>query len=70
MKIKKMSKSLRVKNLNVIIHNTNQYILISIYVFDIKKNDIKILYRIIREIHLIDNLKTHMLIENDIVESK
>ena len=28
------------------------------------------LYRILKEVHLIDNLKTYMLIENDIVESK
>ena len=70
MKIRKISKSLRVKNLNVIMHKTNQYVLISMYVSDVKENDIKILYRIIREIHLIDDLKTHMLIENDIVELK
>ena len=40
------------------------------YVSDIKKDDIKILYRIVREIHLIDDFKTYMLIENDIVKSK
>ena len=40
------------------------------YVFDVKKNDIKILYRIVKEIHLIDDLKTHMLIENNIIDSK
>ena len=50
-------------------HKTNQYVLISIYVSGIK-DDIKILYRIVRKIHLIDDLKTHMFIENNIVESK
>ena len=40
------------------------------YIFDIKKDDIKILCRIVKEIHLIDDLKTYMFIENDIVESK
>ena len=64
-----MSKSLRVKGLSVIMHKTNQYVLISIYVSDIK-DDIKILYRIIKEIHLIDDFKTHIFIENNIVESK
>ena len=28
------------------------------------------LYRIIKKIHLIDDFKTHMFIENDIVELK
>ena len=65
MKIKIMLKLLRVKDLSVIIHKMNQYVLILMYVFDIK-----ILYRIIKKIHLIDDFKTHMLIENNIVESK
>ena len=30
----------------------------------------KILYRIIKKIHLIDDFKTYMFIENDIVELK
>ena len=69
MKIKIMLKLFHIKSLNVIMHETNQYILISIYVFDIK-NDIKILCRIIKKIHLIDDFKTHMFIKNDIVKSK
>ena len=40
------------------------------YVFDIKKDDIKVLCRIIREIHLIDDFKIYMFIENNIVELK
>ena len=51
-------------------HKTNQYVLILIYVFDVKEDNIKILYRIIRKICLIDDLKAHMFIENNIVESK
>ena len=70
MKIKTILKSFRVKGLNVIMHDTNQYVLILIYIFDIKKDYIKILYRIIKEIHLINDFKTHMFIENNIVESK
>ena len=69
MKIKIMSKLFRVKSLNIIMHEMNQYVLISMYVSDIK-NDIKILCRIIREIHLIDDFKTYIFIENDIVEPK
>ena len=40
------------------------------YVFDIKKDDIKILCRIVKKIHLIDNSKAYMFIKNDIVELK
>ena len=40
------------------------------YIFNIKKDNIKILYRIVKEIYLINDLKTYMFIENDIVESK
>ena len=57
---------LRVKNLNLTIHDTNEYILILIYISFIKKDDIKILYRIFKEIHLINNLKTHLLIDNNV----
>ena len=34
------------------------------------KNNIRILYRILREIYLINNLKTYILIENNIIELK
>ena len=37
---------------------------------EVKKNSIKILYRILREIYLINNLKTYILIENNIVKLK
>ena len=36
----------------------------------VKKNNIKILYRILRKIYLINNLKIYILIENNIVELK
>ena len=70
MKIKTILKSFRVKDLNVIMHKMNQYILILMYVSGVKKDNIKILYRIIKKIHLIDDFKTHIFIENNIVESK
>ena len=68
MNIRKIILSLRVKNLNLATHNTNEYILISIYISTIKKDDIKILYRIFREIYLISNLKIHLLINNNIID--
>ena len=64
-----MSKSFRVKGLGVVMYETNQYVLISMYVSGIK-DGIKVLCRIVREIHLIDDFKAHMFIENDIVELK
>ena len=50
-------------------HNTNEYILILIYI-SANKNDIKILYRIFKEIYLVSNLKTHLLIDNNIIDLK
>ena len=69
-KIRRISKTLRIKRLDIAIYNTNEYILILIYIPDIKEDDIKVLYRIIREIHLISNLKAYILINNNIIELK
>ena len=44
--------------------------LISIFISEVKKNNIRILYRILRKIYLINNFKTYMLIENNIIELK
>ena len=68
--IKRISKSLRVKDLNSIIYNIDQYILILIFILDIKENSIRVLYYIFKEIYLINNFKIYILIENDIVDSK
>ena len=47
-------------------HNIDEYVLISMYI-SIVKDDIKVLYRIYKEIHFINNLKAHMLLNNDII---
>ena len=44
MKIRRIALSLRVKGLDLIIHDINEYILILMYISASKKNDIKILY--------------------------
>ena len=62
-----MLKVLYIKGLGTAIHNTNDYILIPIYLPSIKEDDTKVLYHIVREIYLVDNLKVYMLIRNDIV---
>lgn len=48
-------------------HDTEEYVLIPIYIPGIKKDGIKVLCRIVREIYLVENLKVYMLIGNDIV---
>ncbi len=50
--------------------NTNEYILILIYISTIKKDDTKILYRVYKEIHLINNLKAYILLKNNIINTK
>ena len=68
MKIRRITLSLRIKGLNSAIHDTNEYILISIYISTSKKDDIKILYRIFKEIHLVNNLKTYLFIDNNVID--
>lgn len=65
--IRRMSKSLRVKGLGSTMHDTDQYVLTPMLISGIKEDGIRVLCRILREIHLIDNLKARMLIGNDIV---
>ena len=70
MKIRKILSRLRVKELNSIIHNIDEYILVLIYLLDLKKNNNKALIYIIRKIYLINNLKVNLLIRNNIMKSK
>lgn len=48
---------LRIKSLDLAIYDINKYILILIYISINKKDDIKILYYILKEIYLVNNLK-------------
>ena len=66
-KIRKIISFFRVKSLRSAMHDMNEYILILIYIFIVKKDNIKILYCIYKEIHFIDNLKIYMLLNNDII---
>ena len=60
----------RVKDLESIMHDMNKYVLMLMYILTIKKDDIKVFYRIYKEIHFVDNLKTYMLLKNDIIGLK
>ena len=64
--IRKIALLLRIKGLGLLIYNTDKYILVLIFI-PIIKDGVPILYRILREIYLVDNLKAYILIENDII---
>ena len=65
--IRIISKALRVKGLGTAMYNTNKYILILIYIPTTKEDGTLVLYRIIREIYLVSNLKVYILIGNNII---
>ena len=67
MKIRRIASPLRVKGLDLATHDINEYILILIYI-STSKDDIKILYRIFREIYLVNNLKAYLLIDNNVID--
>ena len=62
--------TLRIKGLGLVIYDINEYVLILIYISTIKKDGTKILYRINREIYLIDYLKVYILLNNNIIGPK
>ena len=59
---------LRIKNIDAITHETNEYVKILIFCLEIIKNEKQILIRLIQEIHLKNELKYNFLIENDFLE--
>ena len=69
-RIKKMQTSLRVKDIKSFTHEFVEYVCISVYFSDLTKNDFSALTFIARKIHLINDLKVKMLIENDLLNSK
>ena len=67
--IRIMITSFIVRNINFDQHQIVDYVIMSMYFLNQKNN--KIVKNIIRrEIHLINNLKTNMLIENNVIDSK
>ncbi len=63
-----MISSLTIREIEVNVHETKKYVNFSIYLSS--KKDSKKMIEIHKEMHLIEDLKTNMLIENDILESK
>ena len=68
--IRIMTTSISVKNLKTIKHSTNKYAMLSMYFSETNSADISTKTIIIREVHLIDDLKANLLINNDILDSK
>ena len=62
--------SLTVRDLSTRQHKTNEYVMILIFMIDINVVDeiVRAIFR--REIHVVDDLKTNILIDNDIMSSK
>ena len=67
--IKIMITLISVRELDVDKHMTAEYVILFMYFFD-QKNDNLIRAKITRKIHLIDNLKTNILLRNDVIDSK
>ena len=67
--IRTMTISISIRDLDTAQHWFSDYVIIFIY-FSSKKNEIVVKVMITREIHLIDNLRINMLIENDLMKSK
>ena len=59
-----------VRELNTDKHFTDKYVIVFMYFLEKNKNDTTIKAKIIRKIHLINDLKTNMLLKNDILDSK
>ena len=67
--IRIMITSFTIRKIVIDQHQTSEYVIASMYFLD-QKNDkiVKIIIR--REIHLINNLKINMLIDNDVIDSE
>ena len=68
--IRKMITSLKVKDIDSTIHEFLKFVSISIYFSELSKNDISALVFVIREIHLMNDLKIKMFINNDFLNSE
>ena len=65
-----MTFSLRVRKVKLIKHEINKYVIILIYLLSINFVKVKIIAFIIKELHLINELKVKMLINNNILNLK
>ena len=66
--IKKMITFIFVRELNINKHMFDEYVIIDMYFSEKNKNKNAVMIKIIREAHLINDLKVNMLIDNDCIE--
>lgn len=64
-----MMSLISIREIDINHYSTNEYILLKIYFLN-KRNNNHIRFKIIKEIHLINNLKIKMFLEIDIIEFK
>ena len=64
-----ITSSISVRGININYYSTNEYILLKVYLSK-TRNGIDIRVKIIREAHLIDDLKIRMLLSTDIIKPK
>ena len=64
-----MTSPLKVRDFNNKMHEIWEYAMANIYLFNTKNNK-KVISVLRQKIHLIENLKTNMLFENDVINSK
>jgi len=64
-----MTTLLEVRSLRTIKHQSFKYAIFDLYISS-RKDEQDVIAHIRREVHLVDNLKTNMLIDNDVIEPK
>ena len=66
-KILKITSSLSVRSVENNRHQTNEFIIIEIYLSD-QKDRVNVIVSVRRKLHVIDDLRANMLIDNDIID--
>ena len=69
-RVRKMIISILIRDLNISKYMFDEYVIMNIHFSEINKNKNSVMIKIIRETHLIDNLKVNIIIKNNCIESK
>ena len=68
--VKKMTVKISIRDLEFKIHHFDEYTIYIFYIKDVLLDNTRTFAQITREIHIVDDFKTDMLIEADILTSK
>lgn len=63
-----MITSITIQKLKTNKHFTDKYVIVSMFFFEKNENNTLVKAKITREVHLINNLKTNMFIDNDVLK--